>query len=71
MMPALLNASGECLFIATGATKASVLERVLHSAGPTGDLPATLITGGQERVRWLVDASAASGLERSRSDPNR
>jgi 6-phosphogluconolactonase len=57
-----LNASAELLFLVTGHEKATALRRVLEGPGEPDPLPAQRIAARAGRLRWLVDARAASKL---------
>ena len=62
LTPAVLNAAAEVLFLVAGREKAAVLRRVLYGAREPDDLPAQAIAPVAGRLRWLVDAMAASEL---------
>ena len=62
LTPPILNAAGDLLFLVSGREKAAVLRRVLFGARETDDLPAQVIAPTAGRLRWFVDANAASEL---------
>ncbi|NWT92388.1 6PGL phosphogluconolactonase, partial [Urocynchramus pylzowi] len=57
----LLNASKSLLVVATGASKAPVLKRILEEQEPW--LPAARLRPRSGRLRWLLDREAAQGLQ--------
>ena len=67
LTPVVINGAAEIVFLASGQAKADIVRKVL--AGPVSPvaLPAQLIGSAGERVRWLLDAPAASGLHPQRS----
>jgi 6-phosphogluconolactonase len=62
LTPVLLNASAEVLFLVTGGEKAPALRRVLQGPHQPDLQPAQTIAPHSGRVRWLVEAGAASRL---------
>ncbi|NWQ72534.1 6PGL phosphogluconolactonase, partial [Neopipo cinnamomea] len=56
-----LNAARHVLFVATGASKAPVLKRILEGAEDPA-LPAALVRPRSGRPRWLLDEAAAAQL---------
>ena len=62
LTPAILNAASEIFFLVSGHEKAPVLRRVLHGPRDADELPAQAIAPVAGRLRWLVDAAAASDL---------
>jgi 6-phosphogluconolactonase len=62
LTPAILNAAAEILFLVSGRDKAAVLRRVLYGAREVDELPAQSIAPEDGRLRWMVDAAAASEL---------
>ena len=62
LTPPILNAAAEALFLVSGREKAAVLRRVLYGARESDDLPAQVIAPVDGRLRWFVDAAAASEL---------
>jgi 6-phosphogluconolactonase len=62
LTPPILNAAGEIMFLVSGREKAAVLRRVIYGARSTDDLPAQVIAPADGRLRWFVDAAAASEL---------
>ncbi len=65
MTAPIANAAAEVLFLVAGRDKAAMLARVLRGPRDPHALPAQLIAPASGRVRWLVDAAAASALERA------
>jgi 6-phosphogluconolactonase len=64
---AAINSSRQVLVLVAGAGKAERLRDVFGTApGAGGLLPAQLVRPAGGRVRWMVDAAAASLLERGR-----
>jgi len=63
LMPVLLNAAAEILFLVSGAAKAAIVRRVLAGPLRPEELPAQQITPTDGRVLWLLDAAAARDLE--------
>jgi 6-phosphogluconolactonase len=59
----VLNAASEILFLVSGASKASILKRVLEGHHVPHELPAQLIAPTHGRMQWMVDRAAASELE--------
>jgi 6-phosphogluconolactonase len=62
LTPPILNAAAEVLFLVSGREKAPVLRRVLYGVRETDDFPAQVIAPAAGRLRWFVDAMAASEL---------
>jgi 6-phosphogluconolactonase len=62
LTPAIMNQSAEILFLVAGKEKAAILRRVLYGARETDELPAQAIEPVDGRIRWMVDAAAASEL---------
>ncbi len=62
LTPVILNRSAEILFLVSGKEKAAILRRVLYGARDTDELPAQAIAPVDGRLRWMVDAAAASEL---------
>lgn len=61
---AIINAASEILFLVSGREKAAILQRVLEGPREPDVLPAQLIGPTAGRLRWLVDAEAATMLRR-------
>lgn len=55
----LLQASGQILYLVSGAEKAEAMRRILVDEEP---LPARVVADGAGEVTWLLDAEAASKL---------
>jgi 6-phosphogluconolactonase len=66
LTPVVINAALNVMFVVAGAEKADRLREVLE--GPPGleAPPARVVRPLQGRLRWLVDAAAASRLEVAR-----
>ena len=62
LTPVVINAAAEIVFLVAGSEKASILQRVLEGPHDPRHLPAQVIMPSAGRLRWLVDAAAASGL---------
>ncbi|MFZ2362103.1 MAG: 6-phosphogluconolactonase [Anaerolineae bacterium] len=59
MTAPLINAARHIAFLAEGAGKAGMLNRVLHGPFDPDVLPAQMIQPVDGRLHWLVDAAAA------------
>jgi 6-phosphogluconolactonase len=59
----VIDASADILFVVAGGEKAAILRRVLAGPRSPGELPAQMIVPLDGRMRWFVDAAAASALE--------
>ena len=66
LTPPVINAAAEVIVLVTGGNKAGMLRRVLDGPLQPEMLPAQAIAPRKGRLRWLVDASAAADLPRSR-----
>lgn len=66
LTPVVINAAAEVLFLVSGASKATMLRRVLTGRPQPDLLPAQLIAPQTGNLSWLVDAAAAAELEGSR-----
>jgi len=60
----VLNAARYVLFMVTGADKAGALREVLQGTASPEQYPARLVRPGADRLEWLVDEAAGSGLDR-------
>lgn len=60
----LINAARNVLFLVAGADKAATLHAVLHGPLDQPRLPAQGVFPTHGRLTWLVDAAAASALQR-------
>jgi 6-phosphogluconolactonase len=65
LTPVVINAAAEVTFLVSGGEKAVMLRRVLEGPYEPDELPAQVVSPGDGRLRWLVDAAAAADLERS------
>lgn len=65
LTPPLLDAAAEVAFLVEGEGKAEVLAAILEGPYRPDVLPAQRIQPTAGRVRWLVDAAAASRLQRA------
>jgi 6-phosphogluconolactonase len=64
LTPIVIDAAAEVVFLVAGPDKAPTLRRVLEGAPAPDLLPSQAIAPEAGRLRWLVDAAAASELER-------
>jgi 6-phosphogluconolactonase len=62
LTPPAINAARQVLFLAAGAAKAEIVRAVLQ--GPAGQYPAQLIQPATGRLTWMLDAPAASQLQK-------
>jgi len=62
LTPVLFNAGAEVLFLVAGREKAAPARRVLEGAYEPDLLPAQVIAPRAGRLRWFLDAAAASEL---------
>ena len=62
LTPVVINAAAEVVFLVVGPEKAAMLKRVLEGPVEADRLPAQVVAPGAGRLRWLVDAAAASAL---------
>lgn len=60
--PPLINAAANVIFLAAGERKAGALKQVLQGPHRPDLLPAQAVKPAHGRLRWLVDAAAASLL---------
>lgn len=58
--PRLINAAHHVVFLVSGAGKADVVWRVLHSAYQPDALPAQLVSTRTGDLTWMLDESAAN-----------
>lgn len=59
----IFNSAREILFLASGKRKASIVQRVLGTATPTPDLPATMVRPAEGNLHWMIDRDAASQID--------
>jgi 6-phosphogluconolactonase len=59
----VINSASEIVFLVSGGSKARILRDALEGKGPGTGLPARMVRPDHGRLRWLVDADAASLLE--------
>jgi 6-phosphogluconolactonase len=64
LTPLVFDAAAEVVFLVAGRDKATTLRRVLEGPHEPDELPAQAIAPTAGRLRWLVDAAAASELGR-------
>jgi 6-phosphogluconolactonase len=64
MTPKLLNASRSIMFMAYGADKAGIVQRVLADPAGSEILPAQAVTALSGSTYWLLDYTAAAHLAR-------
>ncbi|MHB8414322.1 MAG: 6-phosphogluconolactonase [Acidiferrobacteraceae bacterium] len=62
LTPWFLNAARETIFLVSGATKASVVRRVLEGPHCPDRLPAQAVRPANGRVQWFLDRAAAAQL---------
>lgn len=55
----IINNSKNCVFVATGESKAKVVREILKEKKP---LPAGLVKPTSGKLVWLLDKAASSGL---------
>jgi 6-phosphogluconolactonase len=67
LVPAVINAAAEVLFLVAGDAKAAIVRRVFEGPRRPREVPAHLIAPVAGRLLWLLDAAAASDLGRSSS----
>jgi 6-phosphogluconolactonase len=60
----LLNQARKIVFLVSGASKAQVLDQVIHGARRPEQLPAQLIQPQDGELLWLVDRPAASLVQK-------
>jgi 6-phosphogluconolactonase len=58
----VINNARQIMFLADGKKKASIVQKVIESAAPTPDLPATMVRPTDGVVHWILDAEAASQI---------
>ena len=68
--PRLLNAARHVIFLVSGASKAAVLERVLHGPYQPDVLPAQIVAPAPGGLTWMIDAAAGASLS-SHTDTRR
>lgn len=56
----VLNAARAVLFLVSGKSKAEMIQRILALEEPAIDLPASLVRPQNGNVTWMLDADAAS-----------
>ncbi len=59
-----INAAKEVLFLVAGADKVTALQSVLEGDYLPEIFPSQLIQPGNQKLKWMVDEAAASGLSR-------
>lgn len=64
LTPAIINAAANVTFLVSGSGKAECLRQVLTGPYRPHALPAQIVRPHQGCLRWLVDAAAASLLDR-------
>jgi len=57
-----INRGKEIFVLATGRSKASVVERAINAATPTKEMPITLVHPPKGTIRWMLDREAALDL---------
>ena len=64
LTPVVINKAGHVAFLAAGAGKAEMLQRVLEGPFDPVLLPSQIIRPAHGELRWLVDQAAAARLAR-------
>jgi len=64
LAPAVINAAADVIFLVSGPGKAERLRQVLAEPHQPDRLPAQIVRPAHGRLRWLVDAAAATLLRR-------
>ena len=59
----VINASKEVLMVATGESKADIVQRTLETQTLPGAIPAQLVAPTSGNLTWMVDADACSYLQ--------
>lgn len=59
----VINSASLAVFLVSGEAKAEAVSRVLNTADPDPDIPASLVRPQQGRTIWLLDADAAARIE--------
>lgn len=60
LTPAVINAAADVIFLVSGPGKAERLRQVLAEPHQPDRLPAQIVRPARGRLRWLVDAAAAT-----------
>ena len=63
LTPIVLDAAAEVLFLVSGREKAAIVREVLEGPHRPDVFPAQVVAPRAGRLRWLLDAAAASELE--------
>jgi 6-phosphogluconolactonase len=58
----VINNAHNVIFLAEGGKKASIVQKVIESAAPTPDMPATMVRPLDGTLHWVLDAEAASQI---------
>ena len=58
----ILNAARAVVFIASGAGKSSIVQRVLRESAELSPLPAQLVRPSDGELWWMLDHAAAGEL---------
>jgi 6-phosphogluconolactonase len=64
LTPPVINAAADVMFLVSGLGKAEQLRQVLGEPHQPDRLPAQIVRPARGRLRWLVDAAAATLLQR-------
>jgi 6-phosphogluconolactonase len=56
----VINNAREIIFLAEGEKKASIVRKVIESATPSMDFPATMVRPHDGGLRWMLDSEASS-----------
>ncbi len=58
----VINSAREIIFLAEGEKKSSIVQKVIESAKPSTDFPATMVRPHDGVLHWLLDSQAASAM---------
>jgi 6-phosphogluconolactonase len=59
----VINAAKACIFLATGAGKAEIVQRILECQALPGAVPAQLVRPVNGTLAWFLDIESSAGLE--------
>jgi 6-phosphogluconolactonase len=58
----VINNAREIVFLAEGEKKASIVQKVIESAAPSPDIPATMVRPLDGVLHWMLDSEGAAHL---------
>jgi 6-phosphogluconolactonase len=58
----VINNAREIIFLAEGEKKASIVQKVIESAAPSPDIPATMVRPPDGVLHWMLDSAAAAQI---------